>query len=173
MFSIDLNHLQRARLQDLAGILEVGDGTWESWGVQPEESVRVSLQVAFTGTGQLIARGSLQGSLTIPCRRCLAGVRIPLEEALDLLWVPEAALEGEEDGEVRILPASGVLLDLEPTLLEELFLRIPNWVVCREDCAGLCSSCGAELHEDTCGCAKQEGDPRWEALRKITFDQRK
>lgn len=173
MFSVDLNHLQRARAQKFAGNLEVAAETWESWGAQPLEPVRLALEATMTGTGQLLVRGTLRASITIPCRRCVDPVQITLDEPLDLLWLAEASLEGEEDGEVRVLPDKGVVIALEDSLREELFLRIPTWVVCREDCAGLCPSCGADLTEGPCACANDEGDPRWDALRNITFDQRK
>jgi uncharacterized protein len=173
MFCVDLNRLQRSGAQDLTGPLPVDAATWQSWGVVPEEPAEVTLRAALTGTGQLLVRGRLRGRFSMPCRRCLAPVSVTLDEDLYLLWVPEEALEGEEDGEIRLLPAREATVDLADALREELFLRIPTWLTCREDCAGLCPSCGQDLADGACSCSKDEGDPRWEALRKITFDQRK
>jgi uncharacterized protein len=173
MFCVDLNRLQRSGAEDLGGVLPVDAATWQFWGATPEEPVIVELRASLTGTGQLLVRGKMRAAFGIPCRRCLASVRVVLVEDLDLLWVPEEALDGEEDGEIRFLPAREATVDLEDALREELFLRIPTWCVCRDDCAGLCPSCGRNLAEGPCSCSKDEGDPRWEALRKLTFDQRK
>ena len=39
--------------------------------------------------------------------------------------------------------------------------------MCRDDCPGLCSECGARLEEDP-GHAHESADPRWAALTKLT-----
>jgi len=37
---------------------------------------------------------------------------------------------------------------------EEVALTAPAWMLCREDCAGLCPKCGADLNEGPCQCAR-------------------
>lgn len=173
MLCVDLNRLQRSGNQAIEGELQVDAATWESWGAVPGGPVVLNLQASLTGSGQLLVRGKMETKFTLPCRRCVSPVSTSVDEELYLLWVPEEALEGEEDGEVRALPAREAQVDIEDALREELFLKIPTWCLCRKDCAGLCPSCGTDLAEGACTCSNEEEDPRWEALRKLTFDQRK
>jgi uncharacterized protein len=39
--------------------------------------------------------------------------------------------------------------------------------VCREDCRGLCPSCGANRNRETCSCQIEWVDPRMDALRAL------
>ena len=57
--------------------------------------------------------------------------------------------------------------DIFPRVLEAVLLELPIRVLCREDCKGLCSACGANLNEGACDCPKEEPDPRWRDLRKL------
>ena len=43
-------------------------------------------------------------------------------------------------------------VNLVPAIREELILAIPAYVVCRDDCRGLCPQCGRELNTGPCGC---------------------
>jgi uncharacterized protein len=74
-------------------------------------------------------------------------------------------LGGEEDGEIRVLPADELGLDLGEPIREDVVLAAPPYVVCDPECKGLCPHCGADLNETTCDCGTAEPDPRWDALR--------
>jgi uncharacterized protein len=64
----------------------------------------------------------------------------------------------------------GDLLDLEPTVRDAVVLQLPLAPVCREDCPGLCSTCGARLAEDP-EHSHDEVDPRWAALTALIEDE--
>jgi uncharacterized protein len=49
---------------------------------------------------------------------------------------------------------------------EELILAVPEYVLCREECRGLCPRCGKDLNEGPCAC-RPEPDPRWAALEAL------
>ena len=49
---------------------------------------------------------------------------------------------------------------------EQWLLDVPGYALCREDCKGLCPTCGADLNEGECECPPA-ADSRWDALRKI------
>lgn len=84
------------------------------------------------------------------CRRCLAPVRIPVETAVAVVFSadPDAA----DDPGVYPVVEPVIEIDLTPVLREELLLAVPSFVLCREDCAGLCQRCGADLNSGPCGC---------------------
>jgi uncharacterized protein len=58
------------------------------------------------------------------------------------------------------------ILETEPVLIEQLQLNIPMKPLCRPDCAGLCPTCGADLNQGACACAKP-ADPRWDRLAAL------
>ena len=50
------------------------DDRWKNTDLKWQDEVGVRLRVAFAGTGEVVARGSLRGTLQQECRRCLKGV---------------------------------------------------------------------------------------------------
>ena len=60
----------------------------------------------------------------------------------------------------------GDLIDLEPVLRDAVVLALPFQPVCRDDCPGLCSECGARLADDP-DHHHDEVDPRWAALQGL------
>ena len=84
----------------------------------------------------------------------------------------EAGAEGvEDDPDVFILDDRASELDLRPAIREQWLLNVPGYALCRDDCKGLCPSCGAELNLGDCGCAASSADPRWATLHKIRDGQ--
>ena len=59
------------------------------------------------------------------------------------------------------------VLDLTEALRQYALLAIPMRPLCREDCAGLCPTCGHNLNQGACGCSHREIDPRWAKLSKL------
>jgi uncharacterized protein len=82
--------------------------------------------------------------------------------------------EGDEmelsDSDVSTLVVEDEVLETLPIVIEQLQLNIPMKPLCRDDCRGLCPSCGADLNElesGRCDCAAPAPDPRWAALASI------
>jgi len=58
-------------------------------------------------------------------------------------------------------------VELKPAIREQLLLALPMGSLCREDCKGLCASCGQALNEGACDCKPGVVDPRWAQLQKL------
>ena len=144
------------------------------------------LRGAATKMGrEVLVRANFRVPLSGPCKRCLKPV--PIEEAVDLTrtYVPEKqahptaerkgeASEGSFDPElVDEDTYSGKEIDLLPAVREQILLYIPSSPLCREDCPGLCPSCGKDLNEGECGCDRAVMDPRWAALKGIQLEKKK
>ena len=97
------------------------------------------------------------------CRRCLEPVSGRLEAHVREMYRPRRPGEAPEDDE-ETYPLSGELLDLQPLVRDAILLELPIAPLCREDCAGLCASCGADLNDGPCSCPPATGDPRWAVL---------
>lgn len=104
--------------------------------------------------------------ISTQCARCLEDVKEKLEYT-KVYGLTKTNVS--EDSEDYITTENGVLdaLDVARTLL---LLNIPMRFLCREDCAGLCSGCGANLNCEKCRCEKDEVDPRLAVLKNLKFD---
>jgi uncharacterized protein len=71
---------------------------------------------------------------------------------------------GEED--LGVLELSEPTFQSRPVVVEQLHLGIPMKPLCRDDCKGLCGSCGADLNEGPCSCPPAV-DPRWSRLTAV------
>ena len=98
-------------------------------------------------------------SMEVTCDRCAEDIRpdftVEIEHGL-------VASLNQEDNDDYIL-IEDMKLDIRQLTLEDIYLALPGKFLCREDCKGLCSECGANLNESSCNCQKPI-DPRWAAL---------
>ena len=130
--------------------------------------------------GLLSVRLSLRAGVLASCARCLKETALAISDDLMYLYYlakdaggrPELGDPlggGVDDGFMPVDVVSfGRTLDLAPQVWETLLLLLPTKVLCREDCAGLCPGCGADLNEVPCSCKPDAGDPRFEALRSLS-----
>jgi uncharacterized protein len=173
---------------DLASIppegLEIkGDLQAAELHLGPDEDFRlaaggtVSCRLERAEDGSVHVRGHLSTALGLECNRCLEGFALPVDQDLDLFYLPRlarATQEEEEDVELAdrdlvIAYYEGDRLDLGDVLREQLFLALPMKRLCRNECQGRCASCGANLNLGTCSCPPpaHDGDARLEVLRGL------
>ncbi len=123
-----------------------------------EGSLRLDGRIERLDRDGFRLRARLGGILQLECGRCLGPVERPLDEALDLVYLPQCPVPAasgsrpRENGSERPLEASdmnvsfyeGDSLDLRATFREQVHLAVPVKPLCSEDCLGLCPSCGAD-----------------------------
>jgi len=169
----------RADEFDLGGLrLSVGEGrrielvvridplvlAGEQYVLEPEQ-VLVKLEVSrMTGSGYAL-RLRFRTALTGQCMRCLKAAS------------PEVEVEAREvdrpgGGEELESPyVDGEKLNLAAWARDAFVLAAPAKVLCKEDCAGLCQVCAADLNDlDPAGPGhhhEQERDPRWAKLSEL------
>jgi len=136
----------------------------ERYAVAPHP-LAVVLEVSkMTGGGhslRLRASASLDG----PCMRCLAAAAPTVD--VDAREVDQPGGGDELDSPY----VDDGKLDLRGWARDALVLALPQQVVCREDCAGLCPVCGEELN--TAGPEhghERAPDPRWAKLGEVRFE---
>ena len=98
------------------------------------------------------------------CRRCLTPIGGRVTAEFRELYELHA-----RDGETY--PLKGDRIDLEPLARDSLLLELPLAPLCRDDCAGLCPTCGADRNTGPCGCEEEAVDPRWAALDALKGDE--
>ncbi|MCX4317609.1 MAG: DUF177 domain-containing protein, partial [Lachnospiraceae bacterium] len=83
-------------------------------------------------------------------------VSIPVKIHVSLDFSQE---EGSADEMERESYLDGFHLDTDLLILGEILPSLPEKVLCREDCKGLCPMCGKNLNEGACGCRQEPSDP--------------
>lgn len=116
---------------------------------------------------QVVVSGGTRLSLLIPCARCLESIRVPFsirfEYELDLKQTRED--RAADMDETSFLGETD--LDTERLVYNEILINWPIRVLCKEDCQGICSHCGANLNKETCNCGTSQLDPRMAAISDI------
>jgi DUF177 domain-containing protein len=164
MLQVDLRELARGPVE-IRGQLAGDDPLFEGLEVALAEPVRVVGRLQAAGPGRYYWRGALTTQVASQCRRCLVAVALPLATEIDALFARDPDVL--EDPNSYPLPAAATEIDLRPAVREELLLALPQWVVCREDCRGLCPRCGQDLNAGPCGCPPAPADPRAPALAAL------
>lgn len=129
------------------------------------EPVFVKLLVTNTGEGFLVT-GDLSAEVEILCSRCLRPFKTVLETSVTEEFTNQPE---EEENELwgEQLVVDGTELDITSLIEESLLVSIPMKSICREDCAGLCPTCGVLLSEGSCDCLDPTIDIRLASLSKL------
>ena len=133
-------------------------------GVAEGSQLDLDLRLESVMEGVLVS-GTVRGEVTGECVRCLDPIVSPLAVDVQELFA-YAGQEHHDDDETELRQLEGDLLDLEPVLRDAVVLALPFQPVCRADCPGLCSQCGARLADDP-GHGHEAADARWAALSAL------
>jgi uncharacterized protein len=98
-----------------------------------------------------------------PCWRCLDDAA--LDQAVDVREYQAEDSEGDEELESPYIAENR--LDLSRWARDSVVLELPDKILCRDDCAGLCPVCGKNLNREPHGHEGEESDPRWAALAEL------
>jgi uncharacterized protein len=124
-------------------------------------TVPAQLTITRASTGTLFElefRARLHG----PCYRCLG------DAVLDLpLHLREYQANNPESEELRTPYLQDDKLDLSAWGRDAVALALPEQILCREDCAGLCALCGKDLNAEPHEHEEEQADARWAALAEL------
>jgi len=138
-------------------------------GVPEGADLTLGLRLEAVLEGVLVS-GVVRGTAVGECVRCLDPVSDEVTVRVQELFVyperAEAAEDaGDEDAEDEALLTDD-LADIEPAVRDSLVTALPFQPLCRPDCPGLCSECGARLEDDP-EHHHDVVDPRWAALQTM------
>ncbi len=128
--------------------------------IPPLVPVRVDVS-RMTGMGWAL-RLRFTAGLEGPCMRCL-------ERAQPAFEVDAREVSQPGGGEELTSPYIGFddEVDVATWARDALALSLPDQILCRPDCAGLCPVCGQNLNEEPHEHAEERFDPRWAALAQL------
>jgi len=139
-------------------------------GVPEGTELDLDLRLESVLEGVLVS-GTVRGVAAGECVRCLEAVSADVDADLQELFVYPGRAQQEDEDEIREIEDE--LVDLEPAIRDAVVPALPFQPVCRDDCPGLCSECGARLADDP-GHRHEVADPRWAALASLndTHDEK-
>ena len=124
-------------------------------------TVPAELTITRASSGTVFELG-FHARLHGPCFRCLE------DAVLDLpISAREYQAVDPEDDELRTPYVEDDKLDLSVWARDALALELPDKILCRADCAGLCPVCGKNLNQEPHDHGEQEPDSRWAALAEL------
>ena len=146
---------------NVAGLMRSAPGTSRSYRVdQPELELDDDLRLAapiqgevrLSRTGRsILARADLETALEARCSRCLQPISTRISVEIDEEALPSIDFESGQPVDMSAEPDALRLdehheLHLDGPIRDAISLAEPIAPLCREDCAGLCSVCGADLN---------------------------
>ncbi len=123
--------------------------------------VRADLSISRMTSGGHALRMGFAAPLSGPCMRCLQAAELAVEVE---------TREVDQPGDVEELDSPYVeagTVDLAAWTRDALVLGLPERILCRPDCAGLCAVCGADINENPGHAHEREPDPRWAKLDEL------
>ena len=145
----------------------------DSTGCVLVEGVKVQGTLERIGL-EILCKGSLETGLSVTCTRCLSDFSFVVKSELKVHFIPRTD-NNKLAHEIELTE-----LDVEQEFYEEgrvnlsnpardlILLSLPQVILCRQNCSGLCPECGSNLNTNKCDC-KNEGsyDPRLAVLQQL------
>jgi uncharacterized protein len=119
-------------------------------------------------------RGTITADVATVCARCLEPVNVHVDEPFKDVFVDASEESTSDEAELKDTDLDeslviGGTVDLADAIREQIILAMPEMVLCKEECRGLCLKCGSNRNLIDCSCDREELDPRWAALRDLKF----
>ena len=125
--------------------------------------LELDLRLESVMDGVLVS-GTVSAPVSGECGRCLGPVSHELAVPVQELFLYLEASADRSDEEDELPQLVGDHLDLTPVLRDAVVLALPLTPLCREDCQGLCATCGERLDDLPEDHAHDSTDARWGAL---------
>lgn len=125
-------------------------------------AVPVELEIS-RASGATVFDLAFRSRLTGPCMRCLGRAEVEVEVAAREFYDPA----GSADDGLRSDYVVEEKLEVGAWARDAIALSLPEQILCRPDCAGLCPVCGRDLNVEPHEHADLETDPRWAPLEEL------
>ena len=149
---------------EIAIALEPFDLGGERYLPVPAEAL-AELEIQRASSGDVF-RLRFDTRLHGPCMRCLRDAVVDVAVAA----VEYQAADDAAPEDLRTEYVVDDLLQLSHWGRDAIATALPEQIVCRPDCAGLCTTCGVDLNETPHVHNETVADPRWAALEALRED---
>ena len=165
---------------NVSRLMKEPSGSRRSFKVNDELSVEAAEAHRVTGTANLLrtdagiwVSAALDSEAPCTCSRCLRECTQHIHMAIEEEFLPLADSETgtREGGLDDSVGSSGIdqdnILDLSEAVRQYYSLNMPMKPVCRDDCKGMCLTCGADLNNSPCQCDNSSRDMAWGRLLEL------
>ncbi len=135
--------------------------------------VAAEINLSRKGNSRVEVHGFLKTVIALVCDRCLADYGFQVDVVFHLIL--DAA--SDESWQVKELECSNTdldtvlldrpVVDLKEILRQQLYLSLPEKLICSKKCKGLCSHCGTDLNNTQCSCVSEEKASPFAVLAKL------
>ena len=157
------------RIYDVNDFASVHDGA-------PMTPISGTVKMMRTDAGIWVS-ADLTTYIDCDCSRCVAGMEQMVRMEIEEEYLPEVDVNTgsrlnfpDAMAENFFIDATH-MLDMSEAIRQYFGLNMPFSPLCREDCKGLCLTCGTDLNDTDCPCDKVFRDPRWGALLAFASPQ--
>ena len=118
--------------------------------------------VAISENDVIVINASIKTKLKLNCSRCLDTFIYLIDIDIEERFTNDKELDSEE-----IMFVDGDTLDITEIIENSIISTLPIKRLCKEDCKGLCSQCGANKNVENCSCLDYDVDVRLAKLREL------
>lgn len=106
----------------------------------PKDVLQVNFTLSLAGEKNLSIKGEIKGNFKLTCERCCEDFITYKKIGVDDIF------------ELTNKELSEKVVDIGEKVKEIVLASSPMKILCKEDCKGICSSCGVNLNKETCKC---------------------
>jgi uncharacterized protein len=128
-------------------------------------TIPVDLEIS-QASGAMVFEMRLDVHLSGACMRCLGFAEVARRVRAREFHDFDAPLSDELHSDYVV----DEHLQLSTWARDTVAHELPDQILCREDCAGLCPVCGRDLNEEPHEHLQRDPDPRWAALEELRSD---
>jgi DUF177 domain-containing protein len=137
--------------------------------------IRSTLTVV-RGFDHIRTEGRVATTVRLSCSRCLADYEAAIDSPFTIFYTKSSGIPLDEEVELEeedliSVEYSGDEIDFAPLVAEQVIMGIPLKPLCREECQGLCSRCGADLNIAPCGCDRTAVNLKFSALQNLKIEK--
>ena len=104
---------------------------------------------AVNRAGVVLLKAKCRFSMRHECDRCLSEFEREYVKEFEHTLVLKSYTDDDE-----LVVCENAELELDELMIGDILLSLPTKILCRDDCKGLCLTCGKNLNEGDCGCEK-------------------
>ena len=136
-----------------------------------DSPLNVHISISRLGS-KFLLDGRLVSRLIIRCDRCLEPYYRDVDSEFQLFLTTAVPHEGQDEIElleddISVDFITGDEICLDDIVREQIYLSLPIKCLCKEDCSGLCPTCGSNLNIQKCECQEKKGHPGFSILKDM------
>ena len=132
-------------------------------GVFPFTSPVAVTAIARNRAGLVTLTLQCSYDYTRSCDRCGE----PFTRRENKTFVDDLAQTLVDEGNDDYIETPDFTVELDEVVITDILLNLPQKNLCKEDCKGLCPTCGVNLNTGSCACSGKTVDPRLEILKQL------